>query len=269
MAAKAVEEIDGRKFLQLDKNNNGLNRFVTGSVRGLRDFTWLKELRVLRNAAADKLDVSTNGLFDDAPVRAKKRRRSRAAAAAADMSEIINIDVPPFMHDGIEVSGMTMAVKNVTDRRANVSVELLPENLRYVRLAMLNAGPEPGSGNRAKAEHEGIKKVVRWCNTKQAFLAKGRNGKGKTFRPAQGESADDPIAEAFAKAEAFTMESAESYTNHGHDDIADFANIYAPAAADAGSPTIPPAEADAVPPPGEADAVPDAEAKGEPEEEMN
>ena len=63
------------------------------------------------------------------------------------------------------------------------------------------------------------------------------------------------------------METPESYTNHVHDDIADFANMYAPAAADAGSPTTPPAEADAVPPPGEADAILHAEVEGAPEPE--
>ncbi len=46
---KEVQQVDGKTFVQLSKNQPGFCRLITNQTEGLRDYVWLDNLKQLRN----------------------------------------------------------------------------------------------------------------------------------------------------------------------------------------------------------------------------
>ena len=189
---EATETIDNKTFVVLCKNDQGFNRFVTGSPKGLKEAAWLDHLRSLRSAAmrAEEEEAAKTGLFDDpsTPTPKKKRRRSRMPTAPLT----VDIKLPAVEHDGVEVDELVMKVKAESDSRLNISLELTAENLKYVRVAMLQHDSKGVSYSRSKPEYEGEPKQLRWLARRKAWLAISPC-KQKTFRVRKGAASQGPF----------------------------------------------------------------------------
>ena len=98
-----------------------------------------------------------------------------------------------------------MKVKRCLDCKLAVSVELRPDVLTYIRIAMLDSF-QRDSNKRQRAEHDGRLHKFRWCNSRQAFIAQrpGEGGKRKLkiFKPNRSLTLIDAKDKANAWADA-------------------------------------------------------------------
>ena len=133
-----------------------------------------------------------------------------------DVASFVTIELPAISFEGHEVPGLSMKVKRCLDCKLAVSVELRPDVLTYIRIAMLDSF-ERGSNKRQRAEHDGRLHKIRWCNSRQAFIAQ-RPGEGgrrklKIFKPNGSLSLIDATDKANAWPDADNESSDESDDN--------------------------------------------------------
>ena len=185
-----VEVIDGVDFITLSKKDHGFSRFVSGSVGGIRDMTFLDTFRRLRSEASLAFASGSNpeeSLFDAAPVTNRKARKAKRAEVQdlidkGDANRTVPVELPEIaLDDGFLIPGMTVQCKTAINLQDNVVVALTTEMLTYVRHAM-NKSFEAQSRKRS-ASGEAI--GVYWKSQKCGWLAT-RKSEGKisykTFR---------------------------------------------------------------------------------------
>ena len=163
---QTVEEIDGHTFVPLKKIDQGFCRFVTGSSKGLFELGWLDELRKLRTTA--QRATESGGLFAEPGARPKRRRK--VTAAAVPEPSYITVDLPAFEYEGGKVDAISMLVKAEPMTFTHISVELDPDNLAYIRHALLASGIP--AKKRAKPPHDGVYHKVRWLTRRHGWQAR-------------------------------------------------------------------------------------------------
>ena len=218
---KNYEIIDGVCFIPLHKMDTGFCRFVTGSQKDMRDCSWLEELKHKRARASRGAFASDSGpsLFDTAQPSKSERRtqlQMQKLRESIDAASFVTIELPAISFEGHEVPGLSMKVKRCLDCKLAVSVELRPDVLTYIRIAMLDSF-QRDSNKRQRAEHDGRLHKFRWCNSRQAFIAQrpGEGGKRKLkiFKPNRSLTLIDAKDKANAWADADNESRDESDDN--------------------------------------------------------
>ena len=111
---------------------------------------------------------------------------------------------------------MSFKVKRCLDYRMPVLVELKAEVLRYVRIAMLDSY-QRHARKRQRAEHDGIRHKIRWCNSRRGFIARRQSAPGerklKIFKPNEETSLNDAKDKANSWADGDNESGDESDDN--------------------------------------------------------
>ena len=166
-----LDTINGGDFIRLDKNNVSFCRFVCGNQKGLRDMDYLDELKALRYKAVGRAmhQGACCSLFGpvqgNAPGRNKRRRTEREDPEP----KTIEVELPEFAYDGVEVNKITMVMKWETAKASALTIEVTAENLNYIRHALL-AGSRVDK-RRARPEFDGVPKLARWIPSLGGYRA--------------------------------------------------------------------------------------------------
>lgn len=182
----------GVEFIQLNKRDSGLNRFVSGTANGARNMTFLEELRSKRSAAtiAAVAPAAPAGevLFDQAPTKAAQKKR-RTEAVGKDLPSVVTVDLPRIQGEDGETRGpVSIKLRPGVDATSNVWMEIRPDALEYLRLAMALSAPAERKCRTASSGGG------RWRPDRKRFIAqRPSSDEGKmitrSFKP------DDPDSE--------------------------------------------------------------------------
>ena len=212
---KDYETIAGEHFVPLCKRDTGLCRFVTGKKEELRHCTWLEELKLKTvRASLDDLTPETGpSLFETAQPKKQWARRKELEkikhAIDADDPGFVTIALPAVSFEGQTAPDMSFKVKRSLDCKMTVLVELKAEVLRYIRIAMLDSY-QRHARKRQRAEHDGIRHKIRWCNSRRGFIARRQDQKLKMFKPNKGTSVHDAKDKAISWADGDNKSGDES-----------------------------------------------------------
>ena len=203
------ELIDGKDFVILTKRDTGFSRFVSGTSYGIRDMTYLNDIRALRTEATLAIGQRGDSLFDDgAPTAAARKKQRRQASDLKDRGELpgsVAIQLPAVSApNGDSAEALELRVKSSLDIGANIAVELTKESMWYIRCAML-ASLQPDANKRDKVGCSN----VRWRKDRNAFVAKRIDAAGKkeykTFKVnADADDVDLARADAIDAAKRWT-----------------------------------------------------------------
>ena len=191
------ELLDGEPFLRLNPHNSGLSRVITSASRGVRGLKspWFAEARHMRNEGRVKrvLHGAAAPLFAAASSKAKKQRERKQAQDLDDPAVSYPLVRPRVQYNDMVAGPLTLQVKNTSNFKEHVTIELKAENLEYIRLAVLKRGEEnEAEMQRKRAEAlqapQGVKRSVFERDDRQAYIAKRLKPDGsaqyKTVRPA-------------------------------------------------------------------------------------
>jgi hypothetical protein len=199
---ESTELINGVEFVPLKIKGSGFGRFVTGSIKKMRDtsgMTFLTDLQKLRLQATidacNKPDAAA--LFDDMPASVQARKKARSDAKVkmelGNAPAIVVVTCPAIdLPGGTRLGPVRMKVKSSLDLRDVPVVELDAHTLYYVKMAMVQSECQDS------APHEPTSDNVRWRSDRQAWVAT-RDGKFKHFKPTD---ASDPDSKAEARQNA-------------------------------------------------------------------
>ena len=190
-----VETIDGIEYVQLKIKNSGFGKFVSGSIKKLRDqmcLRFLSELQKLRLKATIEACVDTTkcALFDDdeqaTPVQKKQRKAAKVKASLGSIPSVVTVTCPAIrLSDGKPVGPQQVELKSSLDLREVPVVELNAHVLFYIKMAVSSTDAvhtyAPGDN-------------VHWRADRDAWRA-ARDGKTKLFKPAD-LTDDDSIRNA-------------------------------------------------------------------------
>lgn len=218
-----TEEAAGVTFIRLHKADSGFERFVLGGYRGsvksLKDMTWLDWLRNERNRV--QLEDTTPPT-EAKPMFADMKKRKPPPVCKRDMPTVVTIELPE-LEDHPAISVRVLTASNI---RSNVAVELRADVMQYVRKAIIGQGKRETPTKRERPEVEGERNMCRWMQMPRTKRGEARepqagfqafretqNGVKKTrFFPAESDASDAvdrcrDIALAWAKGETETQAS--------------------------------------------------------------
>ena len=177
---KNISIIDGTEFVDLQKTDTGFNRFISGTWKGLPTSSFMSTLRKKRNFAlmghAESHDMLGNKMPEPSRYEQVKMRTTRTE------NSYVDIDMPAVDYDSEHAPATTLRIAASKAFNSGVKIELKPENLHYVRLAML-ASCDDSPGKRHKPQIY-APKGTRWVARKPnrvGFLAIGVHQKTKFF----------------------------------------------------------------------------------------
>ncbi len=87
---KEVQQVDGKTFVQLSKDQPGFCRLITNQTKGLRDYVWLDNLKQLRNDHAFGTG-SQNTLFQTTQPQWKTRKLRHRKQAEGSTESCFNL----------------------------------------------------------------------------------------------------------------------------------------------------------------------------------
>ena len=186
---KNVMDLDGKKFVTLDKNSTGFSRFVTSenkyALYRLTKENWLEGVKSKRNQKQQGV-LPTMGKPSIWQARRSKERAKLAGTSGS--SKWVALDMPAVTHDGTTVEACTINVAKAEHANSNVAVELDMDTLHYCRIALLqhcNQKKEACEDNQAQSEIPSSRQL-KWSKKRKAFLATAEHEnptcKIKTFK---------------------------------------------------------------------------------------
>ena len=146
---KAIMNVDGRDYIELNKSDTGFNRFISGHIRGLPGSTCLTHIRRKRNLAMVNLDgsVDIDGKQMPGPTR---HFFAKAKHALVDQKSTVEVSLPQVEYNREVAHATTMRILTTSDLNSSAMVELTAGNLHYVKLAM--HAHQTANGTRKKSE---------------------------------------------------------------------------------------------------------------------
>ncbi len=170
-----IEAIDGIDFVELNKRDHGLARFVTSGGVGSGKMQFLDELRQLRTSACcDAIQPPTEQLF--AGGGGEERDMKKLKRMANKMPPFVELQLPGFTgQDGRQVPPFALKVRSSLVWKEHVAVELSVESLHYIKHALLK------SQQTDLEEHEGGKHRY-WRKDRKCWIATKKLHNGTVIR---------------------------------------------------------------------------------------
>ena len=202
----SIHVVQGIDMITLHKNDTGFARFVSGSTGGIRNMTFIDELRKLRMQAT--VDACNGGLFSGVHSNPKAKKAQKQEWETAGVPELVEITLPSA--EGRP--SVTIKTAGTLDHRANPVVELSTIALDHIAACMRSSFTE------GHASREKVGQGVRWVAARGAYVAKKHNNgkRMRTFR-ASADASDEELAKADAKQRALNW-AADPAEDDGDDD---------------------------------------------------
>ena len=132
-----ISMVGDAQFITLRHGDRGLAKFVgasLGTSNPLRQYAWLDTAKSARNDVVDKLLEALAAAQDPAFVPGGRYKRSKYEE---HLPATVSVHLPLVEHGGESVGPMAMRAKAVPWCHQAFSVERTPENMAYVRVAMM------------------------------------------------------------------------------------------------------------------------------------
>ena len=201
---ETVDIINGIEFVPIQKQQSGLRRYVLGTCGGqaLRDYTFIDELRALRNRAVLLATIPARpSLFGEVSLRGNQMRlrQLRRAAAVAPQDELppyVEVELPCVEVDGCRFEKRIVKVKTPESANEGVHIEFLPDVMAHVRAAILSSGKAPSPLKRQKPGQQSTT-GCKWEEKRAAYIVTVGEGNKPKFITVRGH--DPEAARAHAK----------------------------------------------------------------------
>ena len=192
-------------MVALSKSDSGFNRFVTGTLKGMKQMTFVDDLKGLRTTAT--FEECNDGLFAVASCNRRAKQAQKRAIQEQGAPSIVNVTLP--------------AAENFTPHVVQVQASLDVRDTVYIELRESVLDHVAACIRCSVREEHGARQVVgggvRWDSKRNGYIARRPNKRMRTFRP-EDDAEDEDIALHDAKSKALTWAAKDGDTTPERDE---------------------------------------------------